>query len=350
MTNTQIMAPKLNSPSHLAGESRSDLDLAILSDTGEEQFLSSSTEPARNRIEPAHPSQWYMLIPLGDTERSASGRSRMSRHSLEEYLVDFVDASTLQSLMRPQEFASANGSAPDVGRFSISGSYPARAVVRPFVGKGVDLDIQEGIGVGFGNSRDLIVSGATDRMSHLFSYRFRDLVETAFVEYSDAVTIRRLDVKRGLTSANESVARVDFTRQVTEKLEQSIIAAQDEEFEAGMESEFSRSLDDCFDLQAEALVLSIRKKISEPKLSAEICAEMLRWVSRQEATGTRELALGTLVIGLSHRSSLVRDAAALGLAEFDETLAQPYLRDAWERETVPEFREDLKDLIDSLGE
>ncbi len=53
--------------------------------------------------------------------------------------------------------------------------------------------------------------------------------------------------------------------------------------------------------------------------------------------------------GLHHEASLVRDAAALGLVWLEGTEATLPLRQAFERETVPELKQDLEDLIQSLG-
>ena len=77
-------------------------------------------------------------------------------------------------------------------------------------------------------------------------------------------------------------------------------------------------------------------------------AEILRWASRQEAAAIRDLVVDLLSTGLYHTVSLVRDAAALGLAYLEEDAAIAPLRHALGREKVPELREDLENLIRSL--
>ena len=148
-------------------------------------------------------------------------------------------------------------------------------------------------------------------------------------------------------SANRSGPDPTIPRQVEEQLDRLCAAAHDEQFEIGVESRFSRELQRLCAYRPTAVLQSLRVRLIHRDASPEVLSEILHWASRQEADVIRSPVIELLSAGLDHPSSLVRDAAASALACLDERAAVSHLRQALERETVPELREDLEDIIRS---
>ena len=149
-------------------------------------------------------------------------------------------------------------------------------------------------------------------------------------------------------TVNKSTPPASIPRQLGEQLDRLCLAAHDEQFEAGVESRFSRGLQQLCAYDPTSVLQALRARLTDNDASSEVLAEILQWASRQEADAIRALVVDLLSTGLHHMSSLVRDAAASGLAYLDEGAAVSHLRQAIAREKVPELRQDLEDLICSL--
>ena len=150
-------------------------------------------------------------------------------------------------------------------------------------------------------------------------------------------------------SIDKSTLDVAIPREVEERLDRLCLAARDEQFEAGVESQFSRALQRLlWAYHPTAVLRSLRARLVNDDAGPEVLSEILQWASRQEAGAIRTHVIDLVAAGLHHASALVRDAAALALACLDERAAVAHLRQALEREAVPELREDLEDLIRSL--
>ena len=159
------------------------------------------------------------------------------------------------------------------------------------------------------------------------------------------------DTAADLTSVNDSLSYLSepfIPAWVEEELDLLFSDACEEEFEAGMESQFSRGLQQLFTHNPNEVLQSLKARLEDNKANPEVLAEALGWVSRQEALTLRNEIINLLSAGLNNTSPLVRDAAALGLACFDENVAISYLKQAIEKEDVPELREDLEELVQSL--
>ena len=139
-------------------------------------------------------------------------------------------------------------------------------------------------------------------------------------------------------------------RQLNTVLDEVFIAAEDEHFEPGKESEYSMRLGQLAKRSPESIWRFIKKRLAAPRQDVEVLGEMLRWTGRTEISGPLADKLSLLVAGLSHASSLVRDGAAVGLSHLEHPSAVHYLRKAAQREEVPELREDLLHIAESLGE
>lgn len=133
-----------------------------------------------------------------------------------------------------------------------------------------------------------------------------------------------------------------------DRLVRILAGSQDEPFEAGVESRLARDLQRVFASRPLAVLQSLRKRLGESAEEPEILAETLQWASRIEGSLAREAVIDLLLAGLQSEHPLVRDSAALALADFDEKVAVEQIQRAIERESVPEMREDLESLVHSL--
>ena len=149
-------------------------------------------------------------------------------------------------------------------------------------------------------------------------------------------------------SVNQSIQEIHTPELLEAHLDRLYSAARGEMFEVGMKSQFSRGLQQLCAYAPVAVMQSLKVRLVDDGIRAEVLAETLEWASEQEAIALRDSVIDFLSMGLRHASSLVRDSAALSLASLDEAAAIPPLQRAFEREKVPELRDDLGDLIRSL--
>lgn len=177
---------------------------------------------------------------------------------------------------------------------------------------------------------------------------FRDRINSMIIVFRNVQEYSHVGVVTGFASVNSSIPDVFVPRQIEEHLDYLCSIAYDEPFEVGIESQFSRDLQRLCMYNPSAVLQSLRTRLMDNSTNSSVSAEILQWASRQEAATIRTLVVNLLSAGLHHPSSLVRDAAASGLAYLDEDSAIAYLRQAFEREGIPELRDDLEDLIHSL--
>ncbi len=168
-----------------------------------------------------------------------------------------------------------------------------------------------------------------------------------FLIYSGVAEDRNL-----LTSENASEIDLTPAQKTRDELERILdrlfAVAEDEFFESGMESAFTNGLDDLLDQFPEVIWVSLRRRLFAPDVNVETVGEMLRWAGRIEEQRSFSARMDLLIMGLSHSSPIVRDDAAIGLAHLGDPSVIPQLRDAIKKEKVPELREDLEQLVQSL--
>ena len=198
----------------------------------------------------------------------------------------------------------------------------------------------------------LVNAGAAGHALRWADGPFRDQIENTVVTFDDAVALNDAVVMgntASFASIDKSTLDVAIPREVEEQLDRLCLAAHDEQFEAGVESRFSRALQRLLWVYHPTVVLrSLKARLVDGDAGPEVLSEILQWASRQEANAIRTHVIDLMAAGLHHASALVRDAAALALACLDERAAVAHLRQALEREAVPELREDMEDLIRSL--
>lgn len=145
-----------------------------------------------------------------------------------------------------------------------------------------------------------------------------------------------------------STAELRHPKGLDEQIEMLFKSAEDEIFEDGVESEFSRQLACLVREAGNAAVEVMAYLVVYEKVNAETAAEALRWLGRITHSPSYRYRQWLLERSLRSSSSRVRDAAALGLVSLDDPHAIRYLRIAIEHEKCSELRNDLRQALEQL--
>jgi len=133
-----------------------------------------------------------------------------------------------------------------------------------------------------------------------------------------------------------------------ENFRQLLTSAQDEIFEDGMESEFSRHLAAIIEQYGNDALEELAYFIVYEKVSGEVTAEALRWLGMLDDPKTYLFRRWLLERSLRASSLWVRDGAALGLSFMDDPHAISFLKVAITMETIDEIRESLQQVLNQL--
>lgn len=134
------------------------------------------------------------------------------------------------------------------------------------------------------------------------------------------------------------------------RIRQAMAAAEEQSFEDGIETAFSRTLSEVIRAHGPAALDVMEAIVAGESANPEVVSEMLRVAGRVAHAATTTQTLRLLERGLLSRSSRVRDAAVVGIAYLDDPEAIPALREAAERERVAELRTDMEQTLHDLGE
>ena len=153
---------------------------------------------------------------------------------------------------------------------------------------------------------------------------------------------------RELFSLTET-GQVPGLSKVEEALRALFALGREEQFEDGMETDFSRKLMMLVDEYGDEAIAVIDDLINrDERTNSEVASEALRWLGQMDNPLSHHHRLWLLERSLNHSSARVRDGAALGLAFLDDPNAIPYLERAIEKEPIEELRQDLKQILEQL--
>lgn len=161
--------------------------------------------------------------------------------------------------------------------------------------------------------------------------------------------VGRAEAQQGQQLQASTLTRVS-PPEVESRLEVLFGEAEEEDFEDGFETAFTRRLASTIRENEDWAVEAVSYIILREKCSTEVASEALRAIGRMEHHATHRYRRWLLEAALDCDSPKVRDGAGLGLAYMDDVHAQPYLQEAIAKETCSELREDLKQVLQYLGE
>jgi hypothetical protein len=131
-------------------------------------------------------------------------------------------------------------------------------------------------------------------------------------------------------------------------LTQAFREAEYQEFEDGMDSEFSTELNSLVQGHGELAVRAIDDIIRSGNFGAGVIAEALKQIGAIFHEPTREARLALLLRQLKDDDPRVRDGASLGIADIDDPNAINDVREALTRERYPLLSTNLQLVLDQL--
>jgi len=136
----------------------------------------------------------------------------------------------------------------------------------------------------------------------------------------------------------------------TQQARQLFASARYELFEDGMDSAFSNAVLSLIEKYGEIALEAISSLIMSQSVATEAAGEALKCVAHIRDRATVETRMRLLKHALRHKSALVRDSAALGLASIDDPRAMPDIQRAIARESVDELRRAMVQVLEQLKE
>lgn len=148
--------------------------------------------------------------------------------------------------------------------------------------------------------------------------------------------------------SSSTIIQRELMRHVEDAVTHVFGSAEDQNFEDGMESDFSRELLSLLRRYGDIAMSEICYLIICDRVAEEVASEALRWLARIDDASTYGWRLWLLEKSLSSKSPVVRDGAALGLVSMCDPQSIQYMKEAIEQETIPELRSDLQGALREL--
>ena len=171
---------------------------------------------------------------------------------------------------------------------------------------------------------------------------------TRFEAVNDITALPTRPEEYLLQAADNSTAVSDWEEDVYEVVARACRAAKEEEFEDGMENEFSRELRSLVTGYGNRAIEAMTHLIVYEKVNPEVASETLRSLGSLEDAESYRYRRWLLERALQCSSPVVRDGAALGLAFMDDPHAIEYLRRAVDLERCGELRNDMRLVLEQL--
>lgn len=162
--------------------------------------------------------------------------------------------------------------------------------------------------------------------------------------YRQAETSTVEEVEQGPST----VMQQELIRYVENTIDHLFETSREENFEDGMETDFSRELVSLVKKYGKLAMGEISYFITYSRVDSEVASEALRWLARINDPPTYGWRLWLLEKSLSSNSPIVRDGAALGLVSMRDAHAMEYIKKAIERESITELRYDLQGALEEL--
>jgi hypothetical protein len=161
----------------------------------------------------------------------------------------------------------------------------------------------------------------------------------------------RVEQKKTLRveGVESSTIRQNYSKELSEEIYSLFKASDEQNFEDGMESEFSKKLILLVKEYAnEAIEIIISIIHYDERVNAEVAAEALRWLGKIDHAPSYGFRLWLLERSLRCSKARIRDGAILGLASLNDPHAISFLKLAIEQEKYSELRKDMEQVLTQL--
>lgn len=145
-----------------------------------------------------------------------------------------------------------------------------------------------------------------------------------------------------------STIRRDYSKELAEEIYSLFKASEEQNFEDGMETEFSKKLILLIKKYTDEAIEIITSIILYERVNAEVAAEALRWLGKMDHAPSYRFRLWLLERSLGSLKARIRDGAILGLSSLNDPHAISYLKLAIEQEKCSELRKDMEQVLAQL--
>ena len=159
-----------------------------------------------------------------------------------------------------------------------------------------------------------------------------------------------LEQKKALRqeALESSTIKQDYSKELSEEIYSLFKASDEQNFEDGMETEFSQKLIFLIKEYADEAIEIITGIIIYERVNAEVATEALRWLGNIDHAPSYRFRLWLLERSLSCSKARIRDGAILGLSSLNDPHAISYLKLAIEQEKCTELRKDMEQVLAQL--
>jgi len=141
---------------------------------------------------------------------------------------------------------------------------------------------------------------------------------------------------------------VDFKKNIREQINEIFKNAKIENFEDGMDSEFSKKLVSLIKNYENNSIEILSDMIMNENVTVDIASEALRWIGRIKHEETHDARFDLLIKSLTHSSPFIRDGAIIGLDLMEDPKAVPYLIESIKNEKLTLIRKDMLQVLENL--
>jgi hypothetical protein len=160
----------------------------------------------------------------------------------------------------------------------------------------------------------------------------------------------RVEQKKALRSegVESSTIRQNSSNELSEEIYNLFKASEEQNFEDGMETEFSKKLILLIKKYANEAIDIIAGLILYEGVNAEVASEALRWLGNIDHAPSYRFRLWLLERSLRCPKARIRDGAILGLSFLNDPNAISYLKSAIEQEKCTGLRQDMEQVLAQL--
>jgi hypothetical protein len=160
----------------------------------------------------------------------------------------------------------------------------------------------------------------------------------------------RVEQKKALRpkGVGSSTIRQDYSKELAEEIYSLFKASEEQNFEDGMETEFSKKLIFLIKKYTNEAIEIITSIILYERVNAEVATEALRWLGKMDHAPSYRFRLWLLERSLGSSKARIRDGAILGLSSLNDPHAISYLKLAIEQEKCTELRKDMEQVLAQL--
>ena len=169
-----------------------------------------------------------------------------------------------------------------------------------------------------------------------------------------AKNMPRIDYDSGSTKieshewVENSTTEEEYPQGIENRINTLFKAAVKQDFEDGMESEFSRELLTLIRKYSSFAIAEIAYLITRERINSEVSAEALLWLGDMDHPATYKYRLWLLEKSISHSSARVRDRAILGLSFMADPHAIPYIEKAIDQEKCSDLFKYMEHVLKEL--